>query len=136
MGTALAIKLARPAHRTVLVTGDGAFGFNAMELDTAVRHNIPIAIIVGNDAAWGIDRQIQIGAYGRAVATDLLPTRYDIVAQGLGAKGIHVTRRDSLPAALKSALESERPTVVNVEISRTVSPRGKMAVTRWKAGGN
>lgn len=136
MGTVLATKLARPEGRAVLVTGDGAFGFNAMELDTAVRHNIPITVIVGNDAAWGIDRQIQLGAYGRVVATDLLPTRYDIVADGLGAVGFHVTKRQDLAPALKSALASNRPTVVNVEISRTVSPRGQMAVERWKAGGN
>ncbi len=136
MGTVLAAKLARPEGRAVLVTGDGAFGFNAMELDTAVRHNIPITVIVGNDAAWGIDRQIQLGAYGRVVATDLLPTRYDIVAEGLGAVGFHVTKRQELAPALKSALASNRPTVVNIEISRTVSPRGQMAVERWKAGGN
>ena len=136
MGTVFAMKLARPESKAVLVTGDGAFGFNAMELDTAVRHNIPITVIVGNDAAWGIDRQIQLGAYGRAVATNLLPTRYDLVAQGLGAEGIHVTQRDELGPALKSALASNRPTVVNVEISRTASPRGEMAVERWKAGGN
>ena len=136
MGTAIAMQLAKPDDRAILVTGDGAFGFNAMEIDTAVRHDIPITVIVGNDAAWGIDRQIQLGAYGRTVATDLLPTRYDIVAEGLGAEGIHVTRRDQLGPALKTALASKRPTVVNVEISRTVSPRGLMAVERWKAGGN
>ncbi len=136
MGTALAMKLARPESKAVLVTGDGAFGFNAMELDTAVRHDIPITVIVGNDAAWGIDRQIQFGAYGRAVATDLLPTRYDLVAQGLGADGIHVTKREEMGPALKTALASNRPTLVNVEISRTASPRGEMAVERWRAGGN
>jgi acetolactate synthase-1/2/3 large subunit len=136
MGTALAMKLARPESKAVLVTGDGAFGFNTMELDTAVRHDIPITVIVGNDAAWGIDRQIQLGAYGRAVATDLLPTRYDLVARGLGADGIHVTKREEMGPALKTALASNRPTLVNVEISRTASPRGEMAVERWRAGGN
>jgi acetolactate synthase-1/2/3 large subunit len=136
MGTVFAMKLARPESKAVLVTGDGAFGFNAMELDTAVRHDIPITVIVGNDAAWGIDRQIQLGAYGRVVATDLLPTRYDLVAEGLGAVGFHVTKREELGPALRSALASGRPTVVNVEISRTASPRGEMAVERWKAGGN
>ena len=136
MGTALALKLAWPEERVVLVTGDGAFGFNAMELDTAVRQDIPITVIVGNDSAWGIDRQIQLGAYGRAVATDLLATRYDIVAEGLGAAGFHVTTRDQLGPALSEALSCGRPAVVNVEISRTVSPRGQLAVDRWRAGGN
>ena len=136
MGTALSMGLADPAGRAVLVTGDGAFGFNAMELDTAVRHGIPITVVVGNDAAWGIDRQIQIGAYGRTVATDLLPSRYDLVARGLGAEGFHVRRRDELGPALAAALGSGGPAVVNVEISRTASPRGRLAVERWRAGGN
>ncbi len=136
MGTALSMKLASPGGRAILVTGDGAFGFNAMELDTAVRHDIPITVIVGNDAAWGIDRQIQIGAYGRPVATDLLATRYDVVAEGLGAEGFHVTTRAELGPALAEALDCGRPAVVNVEISRTVSPRGQLAVERWRAGGN
>ena len=48
----------------VLLLGDGAFGFNAMEFDTAVRHNLPVVGILGNDSAWGIDRQIQLGAGG------------------------------------------------------------------------
>ena len=136
MGTALSMQLADPGARAVLVTGDGAFGFNAMELDTAVRHGIPITVVVGNDAAWGIDRQIQIGAYGRPVATDLLPSRYDVVARGLGAEGFHVRCRDELGPALAEALGCGRPAVVNVEISRTVSPRGRLAVERWRAGGN
>ena len=136
MGTALSMKLANPDGRAILVTGDGAFGFNAMELDTAVRLDIPITVTVGNDAAWGIDRQIQIGAYGRPVATDLLPSRYDVVAKGLGAEGFHVTTRAELGPALREALRCGRPAVVNVEISRTVSPRGQLAVERWRAGGN
>ena len=134
MPTALAMKLARPNSKSILVTGDGAFGFNAMEIDTAVRHDIPITVIVGNDSAWGIDRQIQLGVYGRAVATDLLLTRYDVVAKGLGAEGIHVTRREQVGPALRAALASDRTTVVNVEVARAISPRAEMAVARWRAG--
>ena len=63
--TALAAKLAHPESRVVNFIGDGAFGFNAMELDTAVRHNLPIVVIVGNDSAWGTDKQRQLGFYGR-----------------------------------------------------------------------
>ena len=80
--TALAAKVAFPNNRVVCFNGDGSFGFNAMEIDTAVRHQIGAKFILGNDAAWGIDRQIQIGLYGRPVATDLLPQRYDLIAQG------------------------------------------------------
>jgi acetolactate synthase-1/2/3 large subunit len=132
MGTALAAKLARPEHRTVLVTGDGAFGFHAMEMDTAVRHNIPIVALVGNDAAWGIDRQIQLGIYGRTTAADLLPSRYDIVAKGLGAHGEYIQSPDDLPGALQRAFHLNRPAVVNVEVQRARSPRAEAAIARWK----
>ncbi|MBM3947854.1 MAG: thiamine pyrophosphate-binding protein [SAR202 cluster bacterium] len=132
MGTALAAKLARPEHRTVLVTGDGAFGFHAMEMDTAVRHSLPIVALVGNDSAWGIDRQIQLGIYGRTTASDLLPSRYDIVAKGLGAHGENIQSPEDLPGALERAFHLNRPAVVNVEVQRARSPRAEAAIARWK----
>ena len=73
--TALVAKIAHEENRVVAFTGDGAFGFNGMEFDTAVRHKIPIITIMGNDSAWGIDRQIHMGVLGTPVATDLLPSR-------------------------------------------------------------
>ncbi len=69
--TGLAAKLAHPELRVVVMMGDGAFGFNGMEFDPSVRHNRQIVVLPGNDAAWGIDRHIQIGLYGRPVVTDL-----------------------------------------------------------------
>jgi acetolactate synthase-1/2/3 large subunit len=132
MPTALAAKLAHPDKRVVLISGDGAFGFNAMELDTAVRHNLAIVAIVGNDSAWGIDRNIQMGVYGRTVASDLFPSRYDLVAKGLGAHGEHIQSPEDLPAALERAFRLNRPAVLNVEIRRATSPRAEAAIARWK----
>ena len=86
--TALAAKVAYPDSRVFLLSGDGAFGFNGMEFDTAVRHSLNIVGLLGNDSAWGIDRQIQLGLYGRAVATDLRQTRYDQMVQGLGGRDV------------------------------------------------
>jgi len=83
--TALAAKVAYPNSRVFMLTGDGAFGFNGMEFDTAVRHGLNIVAIIGNDSAWGIDRQIQLGLYGRAVATDLRQSRYEQIVQDLAA---------------------------------------------------
>lgn len=131
--TAMAMKLARPDTNVVLATGDGAFGFNGFELDTAVRHGIDVALVVGNDAAWGIDRQIQLGVYGRTVVTDLLPARYDLVARGLGADGFHVRRREELRPALQAALTAGRPALVNVAIACSRSPRSAAAIERWRA---
>ena len=131
--TALAAKLAHPDRRVFMLTGDGGFGFNGMEFDTAVRHNLDIVAILGNDAAWGIDRQIQLAVYGKPVATDLLPTRYDQVVSGLGGYGEQVETPDELPSAIKRAIESGRPALLNVTVQRAISPRAEMAISRMKS---
>jgi acetolactate synthase I/II/III large subunit len=131
--TAIAAKLAYPDSRVVMLTGDGAFGFNAMEFDTAVRHNLPLVAILGNDSAWGIDRQIQLGLYGRPVATDLLQSHYEMVAQGLGGHGEYVERPEDLGPALERAFASGKPALVNVAVQRAISPRAEAAIARRKA---
>jgi acetolactate synthase I/II/III large subunit len=131
--TALAARLAYPDSRVFGFVGDGAFGFNAMEFDTAVRHGLDVVFILGNDAAWGIDRQIQLGLYGRPVATELLQARYDRVVEGLGGYGEFVERPEDLGPALERALRSRRPALVNVAIQRAVSPRGEAAIARRKS---
>ena len=133
VSTAMAAKLAYPDRRAVVLSGDGAFGFNAMEYDTAVRHGLAITTVLGNDAAWGIDRQIQLQVYGKPVATDLLPVRYDRLVESLGGEGTYVQDAGDLPDALERALNSGRPSLVNVEIQRAISPRGQAAVDRWKS---
>lgn len=130
--SALAAKVAYPDSRVIMLTGDGAFGFNGMEFDTAVRHKLNIVAILGNDAAWGIDRQIQLGLYGRSVATDLLQARYDRVAQGLGGHGEFVERPEDLEPALQRAFASGRPALVNVAVQRAISPRAEAAIGRRK----
>ena len=90
------------AGRVIVFNGDGGFGFNGMELDTAVRHGLPIVVVLGNDAAWGIDRQIQMAVYGKPVATDLHQSRYDMVAEGLGAYGQLVESPEDLAPRLRA----------------------------------
>jgi acetolactate synthase-1/2/3 large subunit len=131
--TALAAKVAYPDSRVFMLSGDGAFGFNAMEFDTAVRHKLNIVAILGNDSAWGIDRQIQLGLYGRSVATDLLQTRYDQVVQGVGGYGEFVERSDDLKPALERALACGKPALLNVAVERAISPRAEAAIGRRKA---
>jgi acetolactate synthase-1/2/3 large subunit len=130
--TALAAKVAYPNSRVFMLTGDGAFGFNAMEFDTAVRHKLNIVAMLGNDSAWGIDRQIQLGLYGRAVATDLLQTRYDQMVQGLGGYGEFVDRPEGLAPALERALAAGRPALLNIAVARAISPRAEAAIGRRK----
>ncbi len=127
---ALAGKVAYPDSRVINFSGDGAFGFNGMEFDTAVRHNLNVVTILGNDSAWGIDRQIQLGLYHRPVATDLLQTRYDQVVQGLGGHGEFVERPEDLKPAIERAFASGKPALVNVAVQRAISPRAEAAIVR------
>ena len=133
ISTAMAAKLAHPERRAIVLSGDGAFGFNALEYDTAVRHGIGITTVLGNDASWGIDRQIQLQVYGKPVATDLLPVRYDRLVESLGGEGLYVRDPGDLPGALDRALNCGRPSLVNIEVQRAISPRGQAAVDRWKS---
>ena len=131
--TALAAKIAHKEKRVVAFTGDGAFGFNGMEFDTAVRHKVPIITIMGNDAAWGIDRHIQMGVFGKAVATDLLPSRYDQIVEALGGYGEMVEHPSQLEPAIERAFNSDLPSLVNIRIQNAISPRAAAAVNRWKS---
>ncbi|MGH7333701.1 MAG: thiamine pyrophosphate-dependent enzyme [Candidatus Rokuibacteriota bacterium] len=121
---ACAAKLARPGSRVVTVLGDGTFGFHAFELDTAVRHRLPILTVVGNDARWNAEHQLQVRHYGaeRAVGCQLLPSRYDALAEALGAHGEFVERADDLGPALDRALASGLPACVNVAIEGVAAP--------------
>jgi len=115
---ALAAKLARPQSKVLVINGDGAFGFNGMEFDTAVRHHLPIVSVIGNDAAWGQIRGPQIHFLGeaRAVATSLALTRYDLMVEALGGHGEFVTRPEQLRPALERAFACGQPACVNVVI--------------------
>ncbi len=131
--TAIAAKAAHPERRVFMFTGDGAFGFNGMEYDTAVRHNLPIVGIMGNDSAWGIDRQIQVGVYGKPVATDLLPSRYDQVVRGLGGHGEHIEHPAELDSAIERSIKLDRPALLNVRVQNAISPRAEAAIRRWRS---
>lgn len=131
---ALASKLAYPEAQVFLFIGDGSFGFYAMEFDTAVRHNLPIVAVIGNDAAWGIDRQFQLAYYGRDVGTELRLARYDKVVEALGGHGEFVEQPEQLGPALERALAAGVPAAVNVAIQRMRSPLAE-AMIRQRAQG-
>jgi acetolactate synthase-1/2/3 large subunit len=121
---ALAARAARPDATVVAMLGDGTAGFHLSEFDTAVRAGLPFVAVIGNDACWNAEHQIQLRTYGRdrAHGCELLPARYDQAAAALGAHGEHVTRAADLPAALERALASRRPACVNVMIERLPAP--------------
>jgi acetolactate synthase-1/2/3 large subunit len=113
---ALTAKLLRPDQRVVLIAGDGALGLNAMELETAVRFKLPLVCVVGNDGGWGQIRNPQLSFYGeaRAVATSLPATRFDLLAEALGARGALVTEPDDIRPALDKAIDSGEVWCINV----------------------
>lgn len=122
MPFALAAQVANPDRRVLIIYGDGSFGLNGFEYDTAVRFGLPIVGIVGNDAAWGQMMRPQAMLYGRErlVATELHYTRYDKVVEALGGHGEHVTKPADIGPALERAFASGAPALVNVEIRQDV----------------
>jgi acetolactate synthase I/II/III large subunit len=114
-GYALAAKLARPDRQVVLLQGDGAFGFSGMEWDTLVRHNVPVVSVIGNNGIWALEKHPMEALYGYSVVAELRPeTRYDEVVRALGGHGELVSTPAELRPALKRALASGLPAVVNV----------------------
>ncbi|MCL4768625.1 MAG: thiamine pyrophosphate-binding protein [Hyphomicrobiaceae bacterium] len=117
---AIAAALAMPGRQTISVNGDGAFGINAMEIDTAVRHGARVVFVVSNNAAWNIERLDQEMNYGgRVVGTTLRHSDYAALARALGAHGERVERPADLRAALERAL-ANAPALVDVVTSQSV----------------
>jgi acetolactate synthase-1/2/3 large subunit len=116
----VAAALAFPERQVISVNGDGAFGINAMEIDTAVRHGAKAVFIVSNNAAWNIERYDQEANYGgRVIGTTLRHSDYAAMARALGAHGERVEQPGELPGALARALE-RAPAVVDVVTSQAV----------------
>jgi acetolactate synthase-1/2/3 large subunit len=112
---AMAAKLARPDRQVILLSGDGAFGFSAMEFDTMVRHRIPVVCLVGNNGIWALEKHPMQNMLGTSVAADLAPnTRYDKVVEALGGYGELVERPEDIRPALDRAFKSGLPACINV----------------------
>jgi acetolactate synthase-1/2/3 large subunit len=127
---AVAAQLAHPDRRVVVVYGDGSFGLNGFEFDTAVRFGLPIIGVVGNDAAWGQMMRPQGSIYGwdRLAGTELNYTRYDKVVEALGGHGEFVESPDQLRPALERAAASGKPALVNVIIRQDKEYKGGIYV--------
>jgi acetolactate synthase-1/2/3 large subunit len=128
MPFALAAQASNPDKRVVIIYGDGSFGLNGFEYDTAVRFNLPIIGVVGNDAAWGQMMRPQGAIYGSYENTLLNPTRYDKVVEALGGHGELVERPEQLRPALERAAASGKPACVNVMIRQDRGYKGGIYV--------
>lgn len=115
---AIAAALAHPGRQVISINGDGAYGINAMEIDTAVRHEAKAVFIVSNNAAWNIERYDQEVNYGgRVVGTTLRHSDYAGMARALGAHGEQVQKPEDLAGAIERAL-ANAPSVVDVITSQ------------------
>ena len=115
MGAAMAARITRPSSQVVLLYGDGAAGMSLVDVDTLVRHNLPVVMVVGNNSAWGLEKGPMQFLYGYDVAADLAPnTRYDQVVTALGGGGEMVTDPRGIGPALDRAFASGVPYLVNV----------------------
>jgi len=121
-GFALGAALCRPGAEVWIVFGDGACGYGLAEIDSFVRHGIPVIAIVGNDAGWTQIAREQVKMLGDDVATVLARTDYHAVAAGFGAEGILVRDNAEVDAALQRAralARSGKVVLVNVWLDRT-----------------
>ncbi len=121
----IAASLALPDRTVAVVTGDGAFGFTAIELDSAARHKAPVLIVIANNAAWQIEVRDQQESYGRVVGTRLQDIDYAAVARAYGLHAERVERAEDLPDAIARAL-AHRPSLLEVTVTTdAVSSDGK-----------
>ncbi len=115
LGAAIAARLARPSSQVVLLLGDGAAGFSLMDVDTLVRHHLPVVMVMANNSAWGLEKGPMQMLYGYDVAADLAPqTAYDEVVKALGGGGETVTDPRQIGAAIDRAFAANTPYLVNV----------------------
>src|SRR4051812_9151748 len=115
LGSAIAARLHRPSAQVVLLYGDGAAGMSLMDVDTLVRHDLPVVMVCGNNSAWGLEKGPMQMLYGYDVAADLAPqTRYDEVVTALGGAGEKVTDPAQIGPALDRAFAANVPYLVNV----------------------
>ncbi|HLK69063.1 MAG TPA: thiamine pyrophosphate-binding protein [Bryobacteraceae bacterium] len=128
----LALQLAHPERRVIAITGDGALGFYLAEMDSAVRHGLPIVLIVGNDAGWGLERELQTFANPAVptVGCELRSTRYDLIMKAFGGEGETIEDLSQVGPAVERALASRIPYCLNVKIRGVRSP-----FTEWQIAG-
>jgi acetolactate synthase-1/2/3 large subunit len=116
--SAVGAKLADPARDVVCVTGDGAAGFNFMEMQSAAREGLDLTVVVFAEGSWTMEEPNERLHYGRTFGTDMGEVRWDRVAEGLGCTGLYVEKSEELASALARAKAADGPAVVCVRTNR------------------
>jgi acetolactate synthase-1/2/3 large subunit len=116
---AIGAKLARPERSVYAICGDGSFGLNLQELETAARLRLPLTVIVANDRQWGMIKAAQLAAYdARYIGVDMEDVRYDRIAQAMGCWGERVEEPGQITPALERAARSGKPAVLDVVVDQ------------------
>jgi acetolactate synthase I/II/III large subunit len=126
----VAASLARPDQMTIVATGDGAFGFNAMEIDTAVRHKAPLLVVVANNGAWQIEVRDQQETHGRVVGTALQFADHAAMARGFGMHAERVEKPEDLAGAIKRAM-ANRPALLDVVVTPDAASSDSKSGLAW-----
>ncbi|HRV59695.1 MAG: thiamine pyrophosphate-binding protein [Solirubrobacterales bacterium] len=116
--SAIGSKIGQPDREVVCVTGDGAAGFNIMEMQSAVRDSIPVTVIVFAEGAWTMEEPNELALFGHTFGTEQGEIRWDMVAEGLGCHGEFVDQLDDLGPALGRCRDSGQPSVVCLKTDR------------------
>jgi acetolactate synthase-1/2/3 large subunit len=115
---AIGAQMAKPDKLVVCISGDGSFMFNVQELDTAVRLNLPIIIVVANNSCWGMIKSKQKGQHRKRYCdVDFPPTNYAEMAKGFGCYGEKIDKPEDIKPALQRAIDSKKPAVIDIDIS-------------------
>jgi acetolactate synthase-1/2/3 large subunit len=115
MGYAMGARLTYPDRQVCVLMGDGAAGFSLLDVESLVRQNLPVVIVVGNNGIWGLEKHPMRMMYGYDVAADLQPgLRYDDVVRALGGAGETVAKAADVEPALRRAFDAGVPYLVNV----------------------
>jgi len=128
---AIGAKLHRPDSEIWLLFGDGAAGYSLMEFDTIARHNIPVIVVIGNDACWRQIERDQVVIFNDDVGCALAFTKYDEVAKALGAEGFTIETYDQIDEVLKKARElyaQGKSVLINAKISKADFRKGSISV--------
>ena len=118
----------------LVATGDGSFGFNAMEIDTAVRHRAPVLVVVANNGSWAIEVRDQQETHGKVVGTRLQFADHAAMARAFGAHGERVERAEDLPAAIrraKAVLAEGRPALLDVLVTPEAASSDAKSGLAW-----
>jgi len=114
---AIAAKLRYRDRPVILLSGDGAAGFTISELEVAVRNKAPFVMVIASDECWGVVAAGQMRKYGRRIATGFGPIRFDLVAEGFGARGVRADDPQAVVRSLREALSCDSPTVIQVPLT-------------------